>query len=352
MALRTACSSTGPPRGAAPCGFRTARSRSRPAPKRYRAADVASPLPPRAGEARRGLRVPAARAQAAAGGALPFERPRVAVAMVGAPPPSACVRGSTQLGPARAGAGQRLARARARGRSRCAAASSPPTTARSTSRSGPTSTASAREGARALRLAPDRAADSRRPRSANLLAGWRHAVHLRGPARPSASLGAVAASVEVFGWMGRHPDTRLSRALARPGHELQRRLATERADGGAARGRRGGAAGVPPARGGRVSARAARGRDDGRLDPRSSISPSRRCGRATTRDAYFNHTRAALSARRAPPARRDAGVPAEARRARRDGRGDRDPQALLGRLGGAHRARALRRRRRSSRGRP
>jgi len=50
--------------------------------------------------------------------------------------------------------------------------------------------------------------------------------HLRGPARLAASLGAVAASTEIFAWMARNPDSRLSRALARPGHELQHRLAT------------------------------------------------------------------------------------------------------------------------------
>jgi uncharacterized protein YqhQ len=50
--------------------------------------------------------------------------------------------------------------------------------------------------------------------------------HLRGAARLAASLGAVAASTEIFAWMARNPDSRLSRALARPGHELQHRLAT------------------------------------------------------------------------------------------------------------------------------
>ncbi len=48
----------------------------------------------------------------------------------------------------------------------------------------------------------------------------------RGPARLAASLGALAASTEIFGWMTRHPDSPVSRALARPGHELQHRLAT------------------------------------------------------------------------------------------------------------------------------
>ena len=51
-------------------------------------------------------------------------------------------------------------------------------------------------------------------------------AHLRGPARVGAQLGAVAASTEIFSWMVRNPDSRLARALASPGHELQHRLAT------------------------------------------------------------------------------------------------------------------------------
>ena len=50
-------------------------------------------------------------------------------------------------------------------------------------------------------------------------------AQLRGAARVTAQLGAVAASTEIFGWMVRNPEKRLSRALARPGHELQHRLA-------------------------------------------------------------------------------------------------------------------------------
>jgi uncharacterized protein YqhQ len=51
--------------------------------------------------------------------------------------------------------------------------------------------------------------------------------HLRGPARAAAQLGAVALATELFSWMVRNPDNGLSRALAKPGHELQHRLATE-----------------------------------------------------------------------------------------------------------------------------
>jgi hypothetical protein len=50
--------------------------------------------------------------------------------------------------------------------------------------------------------------------------------HLRGPARMAASVGAIAASMEIFGWMVKHPRHPLARALSKPGHELQHRLST------------------------------------------------------------------------------------------------------------------------------
>ncbi|MEN3311054.1 MAG: hypothetical protein V7645_383 [Actinomycetota bacterium] len=52
-------------------------------------------------------------------------------------------------------------------------------------------------------------------------------AHLRGPARLGAQLVALAASTEIFGWMVRNPENRFAHALAKPGHELQHRLATE-----------------------------------------------------------------------------------------------------------------------------
>jgi uncharacterized protein YqhQ len=52
-------------------------------------------------------------------------------------------------------------------------------------------------------------------------------AHLRGPARLGAQLVALAASTEIFAWMVRNPENRFARALAKPGHELQHRLATE-----------------------------------------------------------------------------------------------------------------------------
>ena len=48
----------------------------------------------------------------------------------------------------------------------------------------------------------------------------------RSTARAIGAIGAVGAAVEVFGWMGRHPEHPVSRALARPGHELQARVST------------------------------------------------------------------------------------------------------------------------------
>ena len=59
----------------------------------------------------------------------------------------------------------------------------------------------------------------------NVLAGLAP-QRARSGARAFAQLGALAASTEIFGWMVRNPDTRLAKALARPGHELQHRLAT------------------------------------------------------------------------------------------------------------------------------
>ena len=48
----------------------------------------------------------------------------------------------------------------------------------------------------------------------------------RNQARLAAQVGAVATSMEIFGWMTRHPDTIAAKALSKPGHELQHRLST------------------------------------------------------------------------------------------------------------------------------
>ena len=49
---------------------------------------------------------------------------------------------------------------------------------------------------------------------------------VRGAARIAAAVGSLAAATELFSWMVRNPEHPLARALARPGHELQRRIAT------------------------------------------------------------------------------------------------------------------------------
>jgi len=51
-------------------------------------------------------------------------------------------------------------------------------------------------------------------------------LRYRGAARIGATVGAVAASTEIFSWMQRNPETRVARALAKPGHEFQHRIAT------------------------------------------------------------------------------------------------------------------------------
>ena len=50
--------------------------------------------------------------------------------------------------------------------------------------------------------------------------------NLRPAAKLAATIGSLAASVEIFNWMTRHAEHPVSRALAKPGHELQHRLGT------------------------------------------------------------------------------------------------------------------------------
>ena len=63
--------------------------------------------------------------------------------------------------------------------------------------------------------------------AAGNIAAERTPPSVRPAARAAAAVGALAASVETFGWMTRNPEHPLARALARPGHELQHRLGTE-----------------------------------------------------------------------------------------------------------------------------
>jgi uncharacterized protein YqhQ len=48
----------------------------------------------------------------------------------------------------------------------------------------------------------------------------------RPAARAAAAVGALATSTEIFSWMQRNPDHAVARALVKPGHEFQHRLAT------------------------------------------------------------------------------------------------------------------------------
>ena len=59
----------------------------------------------------------------------------------------------------------------------------------------------------------------------NILAGLAPERHRR-QAQAAAQIGAIAAATELFGWMTRHPDNPLARALGKPGHELQHRFST------------------------------------------------------------------------------------------------------------------------------
>jgi uncharacterized protein YqhQ len=61
--------------------------------------------------------------------------------------------------------------------------------------------------------------------AANVLVA-RSPVRYRAAARAAAAVGAVAASTEIFAWMQRNPQNPLARALAKPGHEFQTRVAT------------------------------------------------------------------------------------------------------------------------------
>ena len=192
--------------------------------KRYRSAGVTNPLlrgPARLAEAlvllpqvRR--RLPEAK--------LPFERPRVLTAMVAGAAIAQVARGSRKLGPA----AQELI---------SAIASLAPAAVALRS-----SDLAAYHGAEHITIGSYEHGEARQkehercgshligPLLGTLAIG--NALASRAPAqfrlaaRGLASLGALAASTEIFSWMVRNPEHRVSRALARPGHELQHRLAT------------------------------------------------------------------------------------------------------------------------------
>jgi len=192
--------------------------------KRYRSAGVTNPLlrgPARLAEAlvllpqvRR--RLPEAK--------LPFERPRVLTAMVAGAAIAQVARGSRKLGPA----AQELI---------SAIASLAPAAVALRS-----SDLAAYHGAEHITIGSYEHGEARQkehercgshligPLLGTLAIG--NALASRAPAqfrlaaRGLASLGALAASTEIFSWMVRNPEHPVSKALARPGHEIQHRLAT------------------------------------------------------------------------------------------------------------------------------
>ncbi len=192
--------------------------------KRFRAASIQNPLlrgPARIAEAfallpqvKRSL--PEAR--------LPMEGPRVLASMIGS---AIVLQGGQALrhSPARTRA---ASRAPSRWRLlclRCAAGSSPSITARSTSRSATYEHGASRPKEHE-RCGSHLIGPMLLTNAASNLATEQVPVRYRSAARAVGVVGAVAASVELFGWMTRHPGHPLARALAKPGHELQHRLGT------------------------------------------------------------------------------------------------------------------------------
>ncbi len=192
--------------------------------KRYRSAGVTNPLlrgPARLLEALALLpqvrrRLPEAK--------LPFERPRVLTAMAAGAAVTQIARGSRRVGPA----AQELI---------SAIASLAPAAIALRS-----SDLAAYHGAEHITIGTyehGEARDKEHERCGSHLIGpllgtlaignvlaARAPAQFRLAARGLASLGALAASTEIFSWMVRHPEHPVAKALARPGHELQHRLAT------------------------------------------------------------------------------------------------------------------------------
>ena len=240
----TACSCTARPPGPARCGCRRDARVASGAQAASARPSVASPLLRGPGAARRGVRAPAR---------SPAARSRGAAAV------RAAARARRRWSPAPVIAGRRARHARADAGG--AGDASPtcsslvagrPCAARRRARRLPRRRAhldrhlrarrAAREGARALRLAPASARCSSTLAIGSALAA-RAPAHLRGRAR--AALRPSARSPRrprsSAGWCAT-PSNRLSRALARARPRAPAPAGDGRADAGAARGRRGGAA--------------------------------------------------------------------------------------------------------------
>jgi uncharacterized protein YqhQ len=192
--------------------------------KRFRASDVTNPLlrgPARLAEAISLLptakrRLPSAK--------LPFERPRVITAMLAGAAVTQIARGSKSLSPA------------AREIIAAIASLAPAAVALRSSE------LAAYHGAEHIAIGTyehGEARDKEHERCGSHLVGpllgsliVGNAIASRAPrrfrlaARGVASVAAVAVATEIFSWMVRNPDHPLSKALAKPGHELQHRIAT------------------------------------------------------------------------------------------------------------------------------
>ena len=193
--------------------------------KRYRSSGVTNPL----------LRGPARLAAAIAllpqvrrrlpGTKLPFERPRVITSMIAGAVVAQFARGSRRLGPA----AQELV---------AALASLAPAAVALRS-----SELAAYHGAEHITIGTYEHGEAREKEHercgshlvgpmlgtlaiGNIVAARFVPAQYRLAARGLVSLGALAASTEIFSWMVRNPDHPLSKALAKPGHEIQHRLAT------------------------------------------------------------------------------------------------------------------------------
>ena len=226
---RTACSSTARPswgaavRAADGCDPRRLRHEAALRGRTCRTPFVQRPAPPRGG-----VRAPPRRAAGPARGALPVRAAARRVAVVaGAAAAGVARRVGARLSPAREAVAAVASLAPAAIALRGRRARRLPRRRAHLDRQLRARASRAHEGARALRLAPDRpAARSRPPRRAR--------SRPRAPApRPAArlarsALGAVGAVVEVFAWMGRQPApsarprARAARARA-PAPRLDRR---------------------------------------------------------------------------------------------------------------------------------
>jgi uncharacterized protein YqhQ len=193
--------------------------------KRYRSSGVTSPL----------LRGPARLAEAIAllpqvrrrlpGARLPFERPRVLTAMIAGATATQIIRGSRGLSPAAkevvAGIASLAPAVVALRSSELAAYHGAEHIAIGTYEHGGEAQEKEHERCGSHLLGPLLGTLA----VGNILA-TRAPRQFRLAARGLASLAAVAVSTEIFAWMVRNPDHPVSRALARPGHEIQHRLAT------------------------------------------------------------------------------------------------------------------------------